>query len=73
MDRIVSQAESESKVKRIGAGPILSGQFFPGHAVDFILASTAIETNAVIVSDDRIFETIREFYSSLRIENWKQT
>lgn len=42
------------------------------HSVDFILASTAIETNSVIVSDDHIFKTIREFYPALRVENWKQ-
>jgi len=42
------------------------------HSVDFILASTAIETNSIIVSDDRIFKTIREFYPALRVENWKQ-
>ena len=39
------------------------------HTVDFILASTAIEANAVLVSDDRIFKTIKEFYPSLRVEN----
>jgi predicted nucleic acid-binding protein len=43
------------------------------HTVDFILASTAIEANAIVVSDDRIFKTIKEFYPSLRVENWKET
>jgi len=43
------------------------------HTVDFILASTAIEANAVLVSDDRIFKTIKEFYPSLHVENWKET
>lgn len=40
--------------------------------VDLILASTAIEHEAVLVSDDRIFHTIREFTPSLQVENWKE-
>ncbi|HLP44639.1 MAG TPA: type II toxin-antitoxin system VapC family toxin [Candidatus Kapabacteria bacterium] len=43
------------------------------HTVDFILASTAIASKAIIVSDDRIFETIKNFYPSLIVENWKKT
>jgi len=43
------------------------------HTVDFILASTAIESNAVIVSEDGIFKKIKEFYPSLQVENWKET
>lgn len=42
------------------------------HTVDFILASTAIEMDAVVVSDDQIFKKIKEFYPSLRFENWKE-
>jgi predicted nucleic acid-binding protein len=42
------------------------------HTVDFILAGTAIEMDAVVVSDDRIFQTIKDFYPSLRFENWKE-
>jgi len=42
------------------------------HTVDLILASTAIDANAVIVSDDRIFKTIKDFYPSLLAENWKE-
>jgi predicted nucleic acid-binding protein len=42
------------------------------HTVDLILASTAIDANAVIVSDDRIFKTIKDFYPSLLVENWKE-
>jgi predicted nucleic acid-binding protein len=41
------------------------------HTIDFILAGTAIEMDAIVVSDDRIFQTIQEFYPSLRFENWK--
>ncbi|MCU0289914.1 MAG: type II toxin-antitoxin system VapC family toxin [Acidobacteria bacterium] len=43
------------------------------HTVDFILASTAEASKAIIVSDDRIFETIKNFYPSLIVENWKKT
>ena len=42
------------------------------HTVDFILAGTAIEIGAVVVSEDRIFQAIREFYPSLHVENWKK-
>lgn len=42
------------------------------HTVDFILAGTAIEMDAIVVSDDRIFQTIKDFYPSLRFENWKE-
>jgi predicted nucleic acid-binding protein len=42
------------------------------HVVDFILASTAIEMDAAIVSDDKIFKIIQRFYPSLKVENWKE-
>jgi predicted nucleic acid-binding protein len=42
------------------------------HNADFILASTAIEKDAAIVSDDKIFEIIQRFYPSLKVENWKE-
>jgi predicted nucleic acid-binding protein len=42
------------------------------HTVDFILSSTAIEMDAIIVSDDRIFQKIKEFRPSLGVENWKE-
>ncbi len=40
------------------------------HNVDFILASTALEQQAVIVSKDNIFSKIQEFEQGLQIENW---
>lgn len=40
------------------------------HTVDFILASSALEHNAVLVSGDRIFWRIREARPALRVENW---
>jgi predicted nucleic acid-binding protein len=39
------------------------------HNVDFILASTAIEQHAVIVSKDNIFFKIKEFEQGLQVEN----
>lgn len=40
------------------------------HTVDFILASSAIEHDAILVSDDRVFPAIREFYPTLQVESW---
>ena len=40
------------------------------HNVDFILASTALEQQAVIVSKDNIFSKIQEFEHGLQVENW---
>ncbi|MGD2090505.1 MAG: type II toxin-antitoxin system VapC family toxin [Candidatus Aminicenantes bacterium] len=40
------------------------------HNVDFIIASTALEQQAVIVSKDNIFLKIQEFEQSLQVENW---
>jgi predicted nucleic acid-binding protein len=40
------------------------------HNVDFILASTALEQQAVIVSKDNIFSKIQEFEQGLQVENW---
>jgi predicted nucleic acid-binding protein len=40
------------------------------HNVDFILASTAMEQEAVIVSKDSIFSKIQKFEPGLQVENW---
>jgi len=42
------------------------------HSVDFILASTALEHNAVLVSNDNVFLRIREYAPRLRVENWTE-
>ena len=42
------------------------------HNVDMILASTAMEHGAVLVSADQIFAKIREYAPDLRVENWLQ-
>ncbi len=39
--------------------------------VDFMLASTAVEIDAVVVSDDKVFRSIGTINPSLRLENWK--
>jgi predicted nucleic acid-binding protein len=40
------------------------------HNVDFIIASTAIENKAILVSNDHIFFELQKNYASLKIENW---
>jgi predicted nucleic acid-binding protein len=40
------------------------------HNIDFILASSAIAENAVLVSNDQIFAAIREIEPALKWENW---
>jgi predicted nucleic acid-binding protein len=40
------------------------------HNIDIILASTAIEQDAVIVSKDKIFSKIHEINQDLQFENW---
>lgn len=40
------------------------------HTVDFILASSAVEHDAILVSGDGIFSVIRGFYPSLQTESW---
>ena len=41
------------------------------HNIDFILAGTALEQQAVIVSKDNIFSKIQEFEPALQVENWE--
>ncbi len=40
------------------------------HDVDFILASSAIAEEAVLVSNDRIFLTVQAIEPALKLENW---
>lgn len=40
------------------------------HDVDFILASTAIEYGLIVVSNDDIFQKIKELFPKLQVENW---
>lgn len=40
--------------------------------VDLIIASSAIERKAIIVSNDGIFPTISKFRNDLKFENWTQ-
>jgi predicted nucleic acid-binding protein len=41
-----------------------------GHTVDLMVAATAIDQNAVVVSNDHIFSTIKEFEPDLIFDNW---
>lgn len=43
------------------------------HNVDFILATTAITEDIVLVSNDQIFRDIQEVSPGLRLENWATT
>jgi predicted nucleic acid-binding protein len=40
------------------------------NSIDMILASTAIEIGAILVSNDKIFEKIQEIQPDLQLENW---
>jgi predicted nucleic acid-binding protein len=40
------------------------------HDVDFILSSTAVEYDLIIVSNDTIFRKIQEIFNNLQVENW---
>ena len=40
------------------------------HNLDLLIASTAIAMDAIIVSDDGIFEKLMEIEPSLKYENW---
>ena len=40
------------------------------HDVDFILSSTAVEYDLIIVSNDTIFQKIQEIFNNLQVENW---
>ncbi len=40
------------------------------HDVDFILASTAVEYGLILVSNDSIFQQIKNISNNLQVENW---
>jgi len=42
------------------------------HNVDFIIASTAIANEAILVSNDHIFFDIQKHYTPFKIENWTE-
>lgn len=41
-----------------------------GYTVDIILAATALEHDAIVVSNDRLFSLLREIEPNLQVENW---
>jgi predicted nucleic acid-binding protein len=40
------------------------------HNIDLILASSAIAEDATLVSNDKIFLSIKEIEPTLKLENW---
>ena len=42
------------------------------HNLDLILASTAVEKGAILVSNDRLFGKLVQLESNLRLENWAE-
>lgn len=42
------------------------------HNIDFVLAASALAEEAVMISNDSIFEKIKEVYPGLQFENWTQ-
>jgi len=40
------------------------------HTIDFMLASIAVSENAIFVSNDDIFQTIKKLNSDFQLENW---
>jgi predicted nucleic acid-binding protein len=44
----------------------------PRHNVDFIIASTAIANEAILVSNDHIFFELQKHYTLFKIENWTE-
>jgi predicted nucleic acid-binding protein len=48
----------------------ISQKILDQHNIDFILASSAIAENATLVSNDKIFLSVRDIEPTLRLENW---
>ena len=42
------------------------------HTVDLMLAATALETDAVLVSNDQIFVRLQELEPALQLESWRE-
>ena len=43
------------------------------HNIDLIIAATAIENNAIVISNDhKIFRPFQDFYPSFQWEDWTQ-
>ena len=64
-------AEIFGKVKaRYRKSTGISQKALERHNIDIMLAASAISENAVLVSNDRIFERIQEIYPDLLIDNW---
>ncbi len=67
----VKGAEIFGKIKaRYRQATGMSQKALERHNIDIMLAASAVSENAVLVSNDRIFERIQEIYPDLSIDNW---
>ena len=41
--------------------------------IDFMIASSAVSQNAILVSNDKIFNVIKEIYNNFNFENWAKS
>ncbi len=58
------------KAKYRDERPGINQKALDQHNIDFILASSAIAEDAVLVSNDKIFLAIKDIEPSLKLENW---
>lgn len=63
---VFGELKTQYRQKRPG----LTTNILNRHNIDFILASSAIAEDAVLVSNDKIFEELREINPALQLENW---
>lgn len=64
-------AEAYGKLKKKYKDKIeISKKNLERHNADFMIASTAISENAVLVSNDNIFTHINSFHKNFQLENW---
>lgn len=58
------------KAKYRDKRPGINQKALDQHNIDFILASSALAGDAVLVSNDKIFLAIKDIEPSLKLENW---
>ncbi len=64
-DKIFGELKKEYR-ENIG----ISKQAIKRHNSDFILASTAINENAVLVSNDKIFNEFKKLRDDFQLDDW---
>jgi predicted nucleic acid-binding protein len=65
-----SEIFGDIKAKYRDKRPGINQKALDQHNIDFILASSAIAEDAVLVSNDKIFLAIKDIEPSLKLENW---